>query len=258
MCISKIVQITTLVLVGAIFSACSSFRGGDEKKGQLHLQLGTSYLQAGDYPRAMAELLEAEKEDPDNPVIQNNLGLAYFVRERYEAAEKHLLLALKEKSDYSEARNNLARTYIEQGRFQDARDSAEKVLADLTYSNPEKAQINLGLSYFYEKNFEKALGYFSRATELRPDNCLAQNFLGRTWYEMKKYQKAGSVLDRASGICKRDLFEEPTYYGALSYYFLGEKKQAQIRLKELVQLYPQGKYTDKSKALLLEMGKTLD
>src|SRR4051812_20881143 len=84
----------------------------EKNEADLHLRIGTSYLQRGNNPMAMAELLTAEKLDSGNIYIQNNLGLAYFLNEHYEESLDHFNRALKISSKFSEARNNKARVLI--------------------------------------------------------------------------------------------------------------------------------------------------
>src|SRR5579871_2092090 len=143
-----------------VLAGCGSLTSSkDSANAQLQLELGTSQLESGAYPQALASLLKAESMDPDNPIIQNNLGLAYFVRERYKEAETHIRKAISLKSDYSDAHNNLGRVLIEMGRYKEAVAELQKVVSDLTYGTPEKPLINLGIVYFRVKNFETAKSY---------------------------------------------------------------------------------------------------
>ena len=82
------------------------------------------------------------------------------------------------------------------------------------------------------------------------DNCVANAYYGRSIFEMKDYSKATSALDTAIGFCQRALFDEPHYYSALAYYRLGDKEKSMARFTEIVKLYPEGKYREKSKAML--------
>src|SRR5512140_1557976 len=111
-------KLLLLVLTVAVLS-CSSADIRKEQ-AQLHLRIGTSHLIKGHYPQAMSELLDAERLDPENDVIQNNLGLAFFVRHEYDTAQQHINHAIKLNPQYSDARNNLGRVYIELARYDDA------------------------------------------------------------------------------------------------------------------------------------------
>jgi type IV pilus assembly protein PilF len=230
--------------------SCSSFRKEDQELSLLHLQSGTALLNEGNYPQALSELLTAESLDPENPTIQNNLGLTYFFRERNDLAESHIRKALKLHPEYTDARNNLSRILIERGKYQEAIQEAQAANNDLTYPNPEKPLINLGLAQFKLRQFEISKKTFQKAVEIQRDNCLAQSYYGRSLFELRDYRRAAEALDRAVGFCQRSQFDEPHYYSALSYFELGLNEKAEARFEELLKLYPQGKYVDKAKSML--------
>lgn len=240
-------MLISLLLLG---SGCANLSTENEETAKLHLKIGTAHLQADNYPQALAELLTAEELDPSNPVIQNNLGLTYFFRERYDLAEAHIRKALKIDPKYSDARNNLARVLIERGRYADAIQEAKAVTEDLTYQNPEKPWVNLGMAQFKAGQYETAKRSLQKALDFQRDNCLAQSYYGRTLFEMKDFSRASEALDRAAGFCQRAQFDEPHYYSALSYYQMGDKPKAEARLESLLKLYPNGRYLDKAKTML--------
>lgn len=240
-----------LILFGVLFVAgCTTAGSRDAERAGLLLRLGTSQIEAGDYPKALRSLLEAEKLDASNPSIQNNLGMVYFLRERLDLAEKHVSQAIRLKPDFSDAKNNLGRIYIEQGRPEVAVPLLQAVLKDLTYERPAKATLNLGIAYFKMQKFNEARSFFNKTLSFGRDNCLAQSYLGRSFYESKDFQKASESLDLAVGFCKAMQFDEPHYYSALSYYQLGERKKAEARLEEVTKMYSQGKYSAQAKSML--------
>lgn len=246
---SHLLFLAAWICIG-VLTGCASLTPGDPEKAELLLRVGTSQMEAGDHPAALKSLLEAEKEDSRNPIIQNNLGLLYFFRERYEPAEQHLRRAIELKSDYPDAKNNLGRILIEKGQPREAIPILQDVLKDLTYDRPAKVTFNLGLAYFRLKNYKEARNYFNKTLQFGRDNCLARSFLGRTYFESQDFQKASETLDAAVGFCKAQQFDEPHYYSALAYYQLGEKSKAEARLEEVIKMYTHGKYFDQAKTLL--------
>lgn len=241
-----------LLILFGVFCASGCMTAGtrDAERAGLLLRLGTSQIEAGDYPKALRSLLEAEKLDPSNPSVQNNLGMVYFLRERLDLAEKHVAQAIRLKPDFSDAKNNLGRIYIEQGKPEAAVPLLQSVLKDLTYERPAKATLNLGIAYFKMQKFNEARSLFNKTLSFGRDNCLAQSYLGRSFYESKEFQKASETLDLAVGFCKVLQFDEPHYYSALSYYQLGERKKAEARLEEVTKMYSQGKYSAQAKSML--------
>jgi type IV pilus assembly protein PilF len=233
-----------------ILTACATNSATDAEKAELFLHMGGTQFDNGNYPAALTALLKAEELDAKNPAVQNNLGLVYFMRQRYDLSEKHMRRALNLNSKYSEARNNLGRVLIEEGKFKDAEKEIQLVIDDLTYPAVDKAYVNMGLAQFNQKNYKDAKESFLHAINASRDNCIANAYYGRTFFEMKEYVKAATALDTAIGFCQRALYDEPHYYSALTYYRLGERDKSMARFSEIVKLYPEGKYREKSKAML--------
>lgn len=233
-----------------ILAACATTSATDAEKAELFLRMGSTQFDNGNYPAALTALLKAEELDSNNPAIQNNLGLVYFMRQRFDLSEKHLRRAIGLNKKYSEARNNLGRVLIEVGKFQEAEKELQVVIDDLTYPSVDKAYVNMGLAQFNQKNYTNAKASFLHAMNVARDNCVANAYYGRTFFEMKEYDKAAPALDTAIGFCQRALYDEPHYYSALTYYRLGDKDKSMARFSEIVKLYPEGKYREKSKAML--------
>lgn len=231
-------------------SGCATFSNDSKERADLHLQIGTSYYEQGNYAFALKELLEGEKLDPKNPIIQNNIGLTYFMREKYDLAEKSLRRAVELKPDYSDARNNLARVLMERGKSAEAEAELKIVLADLTYGGTARAWTNLGLVRFNQKNFAGARDAFGKAVSESRDDCVANSYYGRCFFELGDYPKAVDSLDRAVGFCQRQMYDEPHYFSALAYYRLGDKDRSVARFEEVSKLYPEGKYRQKARAML--------
>lgn len=236
-------------LICAQFAGCSTV-GTNREEAELRSRIGTGYLQRGNYPAALRELLRAEEADPQNVVVQNNLGLVYFMRERYDLAVEHLERAIEINPKFSDARNNLARSLIEIGRYEEAKKQLDYVIGDLTYEDPPKAWINYGLIYFRKKDFESARQKFAEAIRINRDNCLAQTLYGRTFLEQGKTAVAAEALDNAVVVCRPSKYDEPFYYSGLAYYKLGRTSAAIARMEEIVKHYPQGTYAPKAESML--------
>lgn len=229
---------------------CACVSAHRKEEALLHLQVGSSFLREGRYPDALRELLLAEKADPSNPIVQNNLGLVYFIREKNELAEKHLQKAIDLQSNYTDALNNHARVLIEMKKYDRAVSELQKVLKDLTYSEGDKALTNLGLAYFRQGKYNEAKKYTSQAIRLNRNSCLAYTLYGRSQLELGEFNPAANSLDAAVVICKPASFDEPHYFSGLAYDKAGDKQKAIARLEEVIRLYPAGKYTRKAQAML--------
>lgn len=248
---SFVVRFQKIAFAGLLclsFASCATSKA--KEQSILRMRNGTALLEQGHYPEALRELLHAEKLDPSSPYVQNNLGLAYFMREKYDFAAKHLARAIAMKPDYSEARNNYGRVLIEQGKYAQAIEELEKVTKDLTYPEPNRALVNLGLARFRQKNYAVAKKNFGEAIKLNREDCLAHTLYGRSLFEMADYKQAAAALDNAVVVCRVQKFDEPHYFSGLTYYKLGRTTDAISRMEEVINLFPGGRYAKKAESLL--------
>lgn len=231
-----------------LLASCSS----SEKKAelaQIHLKTGTSYLLKGNASQALSTLQEAEKLNPEDATIQNNLGLAFFLKKDYEKAETHLKKAILLKSPYSDAQNNLGRVYVELSRFDDAIKTLTPVVGDVSYPYIEKAYINLGLAYMKKGDLNTALVQFSRSIAANNTFCPSHNYYGQALFKLQKFEEAAESFETALKLCNNS-YDEAHYYSGLSYYKIGEREKALARLEEVVKLYPDTEFAIKAKSML--------
>lgn len=224
----------------------------DQKKDDalLYLKIGTAFFSNKKYPEALREFERAERLDPKNPTVQNNLALTYFVRERYDLALMHIDRAIELDPKYTEARNNRSRILIEQSRFDEAAAEAKKATEDLTYPMPVRAWSNIALAYFRKGDFNQAKASATAALKVDRENCFAQTILGRSLLELNQLNDAAITLDRASIACRAEGDDEAGYFSGLAHYKLGKKSAAVARLQAIIKDFPQGLYTKKAESLL--------
>ena len=232
-------------------SGCSTSKKTNPKDiALLHLQNGTRFFTNKKYPSALTEFLAAEKLDPRNAAVQNNLALTYFVRDRMELAQKHIDLALSINPSYTEARNNRARILIERGMFAQAIVDAKKVTEDLTYQYPIRGWTNIALAQFRMGSFKEAKTTATEALKVDRTNCFAQTVLGRSHLEISEFKEAAETLDRAISACRTEGEDEAAYFAGVANYKLGRSAAAIARLEEVLKDYPQGRYAKKAESLL--------
>ena len=238
-----------IVLCFGLVSCTLINKNKKEETAELHLQMGVSYIQQQNYPLALRELLTAQSLDPRNPVIQNNIGLNYFLMKKYKRSIKHFQKAIRFSSKYTEARSNLARVYIEVKKYKEAQNQLMIAKNDLTYPNPEKIWINLGLIDFKNKKYSEAIKSFLKAIEVGKRDCLSHYMYGRSLYSLKKYTLAGSALDKSIKVCQ-DSLPEPYYYSALSYYRSGYSKKSQRRFKQVLEKFPESSLAESARKFI--------
>ena len=160
--------------------------------------LGEAYIAEGNYTRALRELLKAEKMNPEDPYLHNDLGLTYMGKNRPEKAVAHFKKALELKPDYSPARNNLGSAYIALERWDKAIACFKEVNDDLLYMTPQYPLSNLGYVYFRKGEYRKAEQYYLEALNLKNDFARALHGLGQVYIATGDYEKAIKRLKKAT------------------------------------------------------------
>lgn len=252
-----VAKTTALLYLIGLLAGCASGGKSDEEKAYLHSKMGSKYITAGQYPAALKEYLTAEKLDPGNPNIQNNLALAYYVRQKFVMAEKHARKAINLKPEFTEARNNLGKILTKMGLFDEAITELTKATEDLTFKKPQTSWSNLGLAYFTKGDYKNANSALQRSLEIAPNHCFTYTTYGRTFFELKDYVRAGHTLDQALKICKGDKKMEAKYYGAIAYLRNKQRQEAVSRLQEIVSEHPEHTYAERAKKVLGDLKITL-
>jgi choline-sulfatase len=173
---ARIAQVTSGELQGsALIDALEGIVRDDPRNGQAYLRLGYARLQGGDCTgaepafRAAAAaglpsadvylglatclgrrrdlrgaeqaLANAQRLEPDNPVIVANFGILYASNGNLPAAIEALTRAIALDPSLNEARFNLALAYARAGRRDDAGVTARELLARLPPNAPQRVEV---------------------------------------------------------------------------------------------------------------------
>jgi choline-sulfatase len=172
----RIAQVTSGELSGAaLLKALEGIVRDDPRNGQAHLRLGYALIEAGNCARAEPEftaaidgglpgtdaqlglatclgrrndvagaervLRDAQRREPDSPVIAANLGLVFASRNDWPAAIRELTAAIAKDPALLEARFNLALVYAKAGRRSDAAAAARDLLTRLPANAPQRPEV---------------------------------------------------------------------------------------------------------------------
>ncbi len=223
-----------LLALFLVTAACVST--GASKQASYHYQMGLSYLGEDNATGALVEFTQAEKFDPDNPELQNNLGLAYFRKNRYDLAEQKFLRAIDLKPEFTEARNNLGLNYLRMKRWDDAILQFKLVTEDIFYQNQEMAYVNLGIAYLDKGEYPKALATLRSAVSSYPRNPIARVYLGKVYFTLDKVDQAIGEYRKAVELDKE--YANAHYQLALAYLKVKDNRAALISFKEVLRIAP--------------------
>ena len=221
----------------------------DRRVADSHLNLGTNHLNKGKYRKALSELLEAEKLDPDNARLQYALGLTYLQGfSRYEQARKHFAHAIKLKDKFSEALNMYGVSLMQESRYAEAIPYFEKALDNLLYGTPEFARQNLGWALYKSGRTDEGLRTLKQAVRNAPTLCGAYDWLAQAYQEQGEAKQAREWYQAFVDKCGSDSLgqfvgaermAQVLYQLGLSYQKAGDLEHAKQQFATCVEKYAQ-------------------
>jgi Flp pilus assembly protein TadD len=167
-----------LVNQGKLEEAAEKFRAviqRNPRDAASHSWLGYTYLQLKRPDDALSTLQQAQKLQPRNAEIVNNIGNARMAREEYELAVEAYKQAIQmrrqhEKKEYGDAWYNLGFAHTRLSQWPQAVEAYEKATTLL----PKDANVLNNLAYAQEKVRQDAIALenYEKATNLAPDKPL--------------------------------------------------------------------------------------
>lgn len=124
----------------------------------------------------------------------------------------------------------LGEAYAESKRYPEAIEAFKQAKA-LDDPNRTRADINLGMAYGLNGDYEKGIEALNRATRLKPDDEEAFVSLGFVYYLQKEYAKSLEPLQQALRLDPS--ISGAHYYLGLSQLMLGHKTEALAQYEEL-------------------------
>ena len=251
-----------LILMLLIFSFSIIYAAnGDEE-----FKKGNSYIDEKKYNEAEKYLLEALKKG--NTQAYNALGYLYSVQGKFEKAEYYLLKDLENTRDEKlkeRMKINLAYIYIKQNKEKEA----EKLLRSIK-NNDATVFNTLGILYYNNQNYKKAIEYYKKALDKGNDISISNLVISYSEIEeandeirelVNKEYKRGNIYaygfygiakindegaEEGKKICELGIKKgDPNSYLCMSVFY--DKKGNKAKSKELFEKYKveMGKLEDK-------------
>ncbi|EQC44658.1 lipopolysaccharide assembly protein LapB [Bacteriovorax sp. Seq25_V] len=233
-------NIFIIITLGFLVS-CASNNVEKNKKADLYFSHGTQKLIEQDYTEALKNLLEAQKLDPSNTKIINNLAMAYYFKGKPDIAMKMLKESLELDEKNSDARNNIASIYFTENKLDLAQKEYEKILGDLLYQHTYRVQYNLALIEFKKGNRTKGLSYLEQAVGNRADYCPASYLLANEYRRLG--QKAKS-LETYKIATRENCAKNPQAFYEWGQLLseLGRDDEAREKFNYIIDKFPKSKY----------------
>ena len=158
-------------------------------KPRVHLNLGSAYLQAGDYGKALGAIKRAIEIDSDYAEAYYNLSIASQKMGDLDQAIAMARKSLELDPKLYTAYYTLGTIYFEKGQYAEA-EGAFKAFVKVLPFFPEAHHL-LAVVYAAQKEFVKAVAEFEWELRINPYHILSHLNLGQIlWFEMGNRKKA--------------------------------------------------------------------
>ena len=248
-------SVSLLVLSMLLLTACASKSDKlESKQAALYFGAGTQSLMEQQYTEALKNLLEANRLDPENSDILNNLGMAYFFKGERDLAIKSISQALKINPANSDAKVNLASIYFKDGRLNEAEKIYKNVLKDLTFDKQARTYYNLGVIELARNNSVAAEKYFKKSIAEDENYCPSFYQVGLMNYKRRQFNTAlRNFKEAAMGTC----YDSPAshYYQALTMIELRKYDDARIKLDEIDTRFKKSVFAVKARQKVLDLNE---
>ncbi len=166
-------------------------------------RLGVCRTALGDYPAAVAALLEAQKAQPRDLNIKLALAEAYEKAGELENAEAaYVAMAEINPPEAKRYYQQIYKIYDLANRHDRAIAPAKKVI-ELEPGN-ETNHYYLGLTYFKAERYEEAIAAFERGIAVRADFAHAWFQIGSSYINLKKYKEAAAAYGKYAELVPDD------------------------------------------------------
>ncbi len=166
---------------------------------KINIQLGTTYLQQGNFPLAREKLERSLKQNPRDPDVHTSLGLLYDRTGDAKLADKHFREALRLAPEKPDLINNYAIYLCKNGRVDEGVEKFVAIAGNKFYPTPEVALTNAGVCLRGAKRDTQAAMSFQRALQIKPNFAEAAYQLADLDFRRGEIQSARDTVDSYIG-----------------------------------------------------------
>src|SRR5699024_5164277 len=162
-------------LAGCVTTSTDPFKPQKDlkKAARINTQLGSAYMQQGNYVRARSKLMRALKQNPDLAEAHSTLAMLYTKQGLKDQAEEQYQTALDLTPDDPSLQNQYATFLCLHNHYDRAMQFFHSSASNPQYVTPQVAWTNAGVCERRQNQPEKAAAYFRKALQLSPDYATA-------------------------------------------------------------------------------------
>ncbi len=245
------ILITVFFLLSQLFLLSCTNTPWHREQADIFLKKGISLIEGGQYIGALKELLEADKNAPNDPVINYYLGVAYHGRGLRDIAMEHFQKAASLKPDYSEAHNYVGAIYMDMGQWEKAIESFDKALKNYLYATPGLALYNSGWAYYNLQNYDMATTRYLQALQQDKTGVLQPQIeknMGLIYIKKSNLIQAKEHLEKS--IALNPSLIDAQFFLAETYFKIKDTANAKKTFQLVIKLAPQSPFAQKSREYL--------
>jgi tetratricopeptide (TPR) repeat protein len=144
------------------------------------LTLSNTYIAANKVEVAEKTFKAGVEAEPNNQYYRYNYGVVLLGANRFEEAEQQFLKAVEVDPNYQNALYNLGVTYVRWG----------------SYLN-EQAEASGQMESGYKDKYQKALPYLEKVVELKNDDAVTWELLGKVYGVLSMQEDAANAFKKA-------------------------------------------------------------
>ncbi|MES1981060.1 MAG: XrtA/PEP-CTERM system TPR-repeat protein PrsT [Pseudomonadota bacterium] len=166
--------------------------GLDSSSPQAGILLVMTHLRLKEFDQALAAVLALEKDQPDNPLVQNLKGGVYLAKNNVSDARASFQKALSLQPDYFPAAVNLAQLDLQEKKPEVAKKRFEDILAK--DKKNVQAMTALGKLADTEGKKTEATNWLERASNENPDALQPAMLLATRYLSLGEKQKSLNLV----------------------------------------------------------------
>jgi tetratricopeptide (TPR) repeat protein len=219
----------------ALISFTKAVKYAGAEVDDIYYQIGSTYVQIGNIPKAIHYFEKAAKANPFNDLALYDLGFFYDQEDKLKKSIKYynLYLDLDPFNQY---------VWFNLGTVYNKIDSHDKAIEAYEFAyalNDEfhMALFNIGNALANAEKYEEAIEKYKEYLECEPDNDEAFCYIGECYLNIEKYGKARKFYDRALEINSEN---DTALFGIGLILWIEQKFEESIKyIKKAIKLDPE-------------------
>jgi tetratricopeptide (TPR) repeat protein/TolB-like protein len=161
---------------------------------EVHLAMGSAYLDTGKFAEAVEEMKRAVELAPNSDEAYRRLGAAYLRLSKKNDAIEAYQRAIQIAPYYWFNHNALGLAYYELGDYEGALTAFQRVVE--LAPQIRFGYGNVGMVYFGQGKFKEAIPYFEKGLAIAPDPLLYSN-IGTAYFYLQRYPESVAMFEKA-------------------------------------------------------------